>query len=264
MTVRTVITPTVMTCDIEAILFDMGGTLRKRVPDATWQHQSIERLLTMLGKPDAPASFMDKLTRRYKSYTQWAQEHEIALSEAEIWTQWMTPELPSERIESQAIELMLVWRDRTGPAVLKPDAIKVIGELNRRGYRMGVISNTTSTAELPSYLEEWGLNKYFQVVVLSAVSGHCKPSPEIFWEATRAMRLDPARCAYVGNQIPNDVVGPRRAGLAMAMIIEPVTAPRENEPDQVEKPDVVIHELSELLDIFPPRGNQPIRQQSRL
>jgi putative hydrolase of the HAD superfamily len=258
------VTPTPAVRDIEAILFDMGGTLRKRVPDATWQHQSIERLLTMLGKPDAPASFMDELTRRYKSYTKWAQEHEIALSEAEIWTQWMTPELPRERIESQAIELMLVWRDRTGPAVLKPDAIKVIGELNRRGYRMGVVSNTTSTAELTSYLEECGLNKYFQVVVLSAVSGHCKPSPEIFWEATRAMRLDPARCAYVGNKIVNDVVGARKAGFALSIIIEPVAAPREAEKEQADKPDAVIHELSELLDIFPPRGNQPIRQQSRL
>jgi len=242
-----------MTRDIEAILFDMGGTLRKRVPDETWQRQSIARLLTLLGKPDAPASFVDELARRYKSYTQWAQEHEIALSEAEIWTQWMTPELPRERIEPQAVELMLVWRDRTGPGVLKPDAIQAIAGLNRRGYRMGVISNTTSSSELPCYLEECGLTKYFEVVVLSAVLGRCKPAPEIFWEATRAMRLDPARCAYVGNKIPNDVVGSRKAGFAMAIIIEPSDTPHENEPSPVEKPDAVVHELSELLDIFPPR-----------
>ena len=212
----------------------------------------------MLGKPNAPASFVDELARRYKSYTQWAQAHEIALSEAEVWTQWMTPELPRERIEPQAVESMLVWRDRTGPAVLKPDAIQAIAELNRRGYRMGVISNTTSSVELAGYLQECGLNRYFEAVVLSAALGRCKPSPEIFWEATRAMRLDPARCAYVGNKIPNDVVGSRKAGFAMAIIIEPVAAPRENEPDPVEKPDAVIHELSELLDIFPPRRNQPV------
>ena len=257
------VTPTPTVRGIEAILFDMGGTLRKRVPDETWQRQSIARLLTMLGKPDAPASFVDELARRYKSYTTWAQEHEIALSEAEIWTQWMTPELPRKRIESQAIELMLVWRDRTGPAVLKPDAIQAITELNRRNYRLGVISNTTSSVELAGYLKECGLNKYFEVVVLSAVLGRCKPSPEIFWEATRAMRLDPARCAYVGNKIVNDVVGARKAGFALSIIIEPVAAPREAEKEQADKPDAVIHELSELLDIFPPRSNQPIRQ-SRL
>lgn len=58
------VTPTPAVRGIEAILFDMGGTLRKRVPDETWQRQSIARLLTLLGKPDAPASFVDELARR--------------------------------------------------------------------------------------------------------------------------------------------------------------------------------------------------------
>jgi phosphoglycolate phosphatase-like HAD superfamily hydrolase len=61
----------------------------------------------------------------------------------------------------------------------------------------------------------------------------------------------------------NDVVGARKAGFALSIIIEPVAAPREAEKEQADKPDAVIHELSELLDIFPPRSNQPIRQ-SRL
>ena len=241
-----------MVGDIEAILFDMGGTLRRRVPDETWQRHSRERLLAMLGKPDASAGFVDELTRRYKSYIRWAQEHTLALPEAEIWTQWMTPELPRERIEPQAIELMLIWRDRTGPAVLKPDAMEVIAELSRRGYRLGVISNTTSTVELARYLQECGLNKYFEVIVLSSVSGRCKPSPEIFWEATRAMRLDPARCAYLGNKILNDIVGSRQAGFALAMLIESLDMPQVAQ-GPVEEPDAVIHELRELLDIFTPR-----------
>lgn len=231
----------------------MGGTLRRRVPDEAWQRRSRERLLAMLGQPDAPASYLDELTRRYKSYTRWAQEHTLALSEAEVWTQWMAPELPRESIAPQAVELMLVWRDRIGPAVLKPDARQVIAELSRRGYRLGVISNTTSSIELGGYLQKHGLAGYFETVVLSAAVGRCKPCPEIFWEATRAMRIEPASCAYLGNNVLNDMIGSRRAGFALAVLVESPDAPHRAAPGP-GAPDAVIRELRELLDIFPPRG----------
>ena len=239
---------------IEAILFDMNGTLRQRVPDETWQRESVERLLTMLGAPNAPSSFVDELDCRYKSYTAWAKQHQVGLAETEIWTKWITPELPRERIESQATELMLALRNCKGRSVLKPEAAQVIAELHWRGYRMGLVSNTTSTADAPRFLDEYGLTKYFQVVILSAVSGYRKPSPEIFWQATRAMQLDPNRCAYLGNKVSSDIVGSRKAGFAMAIIIEPIGALPASASDEMEKPDMVIHTLGDLLDIFPPRS----------
>jgi putative hydrolase of the HAD superfamily len=162
--------------------------------------------------------------------------------------------LPPERIEPQAVELMLTLRSQKGPHILKPDAATAVVELHRRGYRLGVISNTTSTADLPRFIEKWGLQKYFEVVILSSVCGVRKPNPEIFWEATRAMRLEPAQCAYLGNKISSDVIGARRAGFSIAMILEPGTGSPKIEKRIVEKPDVVIHGLLELLDIFPSRA----------
>lgn len=238
---------------IQVILFDMNGTLRQRIPDEAWQHQNAEKLLTLLGIPTTSVSFIEELNQRWKSYTEWAKEHERALDEAEIWTKWMTPELPHEKIAPQATDLMLVWQNRKGPTVLKPTASQTVAELSRRGYRMGVISNTTSTADLPRFIDQCGLKSYFQVVSLSAVIGIRKPNSEIFWHATRALHVDPSRCAYLGNKIQIDVVGSRRAGLAMAIIIEPPDKPCEDQRDRVDKPDAVIHELSELLEIFPPR-----------
>ena len=237
---------------IEAILFDMNGTLRKRVPDEAWQRRSLERLLVMLGRPDAPTSFLDELARRYKSYTKWANEHAISLPEEEIWSRWIAPELLPRQVESQAAELMLVIRNCRGRAILKPDAAVVIPALSRRGYRMGVISNTTSTLDLPRFIEECGLEKYFEVVILSSVCGVRKPDPEIFWKATRQMQLKPEQCAYLGNKISTDVVGPRRAGYGMAMIVEAKPTATDILSVPIEKPDAVIHELGELLDLFPP------------
>jgi putative hydrolase of the HAD superfamily len=238
---------------IEAIFFDMNGTLRQRIPDEGWQRQSVERLLAMLETPNAPASFLDELTRRYKSYTQWADEHRTSLPESEIWNRWLVPESSRERIEPQAVEMMLAFRNRKGRNILKPDANTVIAELSRRGYRLGVISNTTSTVDLPRFIEECGLQKYFEVVILSAACGMRKPDPAIFLEAASRLQIGPVHCAYIGNKPRFDVAGPRRAGFGMALIINSNNASLEPGKDSFEKPDGIIHELRELLDIFPPR-----------
>jgi putative hydrolase of the HAD superfamily len=239
---------------IEAIFFDMNGTLRQRIPDEGWQQRYSERLLNMLGMPDAPASFLDELLQRYQSYTRWADTEGISLSEKEIWTHWITPGLPSEVIEPQAVDLMLVFRRLRGPHVLKPHAVPVIAGLVQRGYRLGIISNTTSTTDLPRFMDEWGLRQYFEVVILSSVCGVRKPDPEIFWQAARALHQDPTLCAYLGNNISRDVVGAHKAGFPLAIIIEPKTDHPRNEETLAEKPDLFIHELVDLLEVFPPRS----------
>jgi len=125
--------------------------------------------------------------------------------------------------------------------------------LSKRGYVLGIIANTITETEIPDWLETDGLTGYFKAVVLSSKFRHRKPGPEIYWEAARRIGVEPARCAYVGDNPIRDVEGTRRAGFAMTIILmEP--AKLEKEPPMGEnKPDLIIHECSELLGIFPPR-----------
>ncbi len=76
---------------IQAILFDMNGTLRSREPHPETQEAAYARLRQLLGKPDAGMDYWDELTRRQKAYARWAQEKLVQLTEAEIWTEWMLP-----------------------------------------------------------------------------------------------------------------------------------------------------------------------------
>ncbi len=234
---------------IKAILFDVNGTLRKRIPDPAWQQENWERLAALLELPEVTPDFLEELNRRYRAYTRWADERQVSLPEAEIWGKWLTPELPYARIEPQAAELMLALRRSRGRHILKPDALAVLRELDRRGYHLGVISNTTSTLDIPHFIDANGLAGFLKVVILSSKCGVRKPDPRIFDEATRGLGIDPARCAYVGNKPANDVAGPRRAGFGMAVMV--------NNGDSVpafelgEKPDRIIHELVEILEIFP-------------
>ena len=97
------------------------------------------------------------------------------------------------------------------------------------------------------------LTPYFKAVVLSSKVRYRKPGPEIYWEAARRAGVAPARSVYVGDNPACDVVGTRRAGFAMTIILmEPATLAKEPLTGE-NKPDRIIHEFSELLNIFPPR-----------
>lgn len=239
--------------NIEAILFDVNGTLRVREPHAPTQRAAIHRILEILGKQFAPDSYWDELTLRQKAYSTWAQDNLLQLPEAEIWTRWILPDYPREQIEPIAAALTLLWSERKGRTVPKPGAQETLTELMRRGYRLGVISNSMSTLDIPRSLTSYGWKDYFDVVILSSALMIRKPAPEPFLEAAHELNVEPAKCAYLGNRISRDVVGCKRAGFALGMIIEPPEGPRVDEQDQALRPDAVIHSLTDLLDIFPMR-----------
>jgi len=239
---------------IEAVLFDVNGTLRAREPHEPTQRAALHRILELLGRESATEDFWDGLARRYRAYGKWAQKNLLQLSEQEIWTRWLLPDYPGEMLAPVAAELTLAWSERKGRAIPKPGAVETISELKRRGYRLGVISNTMSSLDVPCSLDAFGWKEYFEVVILSSAVRIRKPAPEIFRAASDAMALEPASCAYLGNRISKDVAGCKRAGFALGIVIENLGQPRVDEQEQTIAPDEVIHSLGELLDIFPPCG----------
>ncbi len=88
--------------------------------------------------------------------------------------------------------------------------------------------------------------------MLSSVCGRRKPDPAIYHEAARRAGVAPERCAYVGDNFARDVEGTRNAGFGM-VIIMPDEDDRDVIPPEAQRPDRIIHSLSELLTIFPDR-----------
>lgn len=238
---------------IEGILFDMNGTLRVRELHEPTQRAAISKLVQFIGKEDID---WNELALRHKAYGNWAQSQWIQLSEAEIWSQWILPDYPRERIEPLATELMLAWSERKGRTVPIPDAEATLVELRHRGYRLGVISNTMSTLDIPRSLDAFGWRYYFDVVILSSELKIRKPSPEPYREAARRMKLTVERCAYVGNRISKDIPGCKQAGFALGIIVEPANGSRTDELSLNVMPDITIKALSELLEIFPDKNRR--------
>ena len=250
-----------MTSQIEAILFDMGGTLRSSVKKSKAEKQElIQRILDLLGVQIPVDEFAALLSSRAKDYKHWAEETLIELNESDLWTKWMLPDYPAEQISGMAIQLNQLYRDFTGTRIVFPETHDVVLELFRRGYRLGLVSNTTSSVEVPAALKELHLTGCFDTIILSAVVGKRKPDPAILLDATRRMGIAPEKCAYIGDRIDRDVAAARKAGFSKAVIL------RDTRQVKLEKdvsahlvPNHVITNLIGLLEIFPQRpAPQPV------
>ena len=131
-----------------------------------------------------------------------------------------------------------------------PESKEVLIELFRRGYRLGVVSNTVSSFEVPEMLEKMGLTGCIETVISSCVVGMRKPDPVILLEATNRMEIDPAKCAYIGNKFHRDVVSARQAGFATTGLLRD-SSPEAVIKDPNDKPDFFVDNLKDLFEVFP-------------
>jgi putative hydrolase of the HAD superfamily len=247
-----------MTHQIEAILFDMGGTLRtsaRRTRDE--KHQIVQGMMDLIGAQGSVDEFTRLIFKRAKAYKHWAEQTHIELNEGDLWTKWMLPDFPAGQISGMAIQLNQLYREATGRRIAFPETREVILELFRRGYRLGLVSNTTSSVEVPALLKELEISGCFETVILSTVVGKRKPNPAILLDATQRMGIAPEGCAYIGDRVDRDVAASRQAGFSKAIILRD---PRHPKPDESSKSDLVpnylITNLRELLDIFPPHASR--------
>ncbi len=129
--------------DVRAVFFDIGETLGVYQPDPDLQTTAINRMIELLGIALSPDVFCQELEVRHKAYVRWREESLIEVGEEELWTRWLLPDLPTERTRTAARELTRLWRGRAGKRALREDAPSTVRELVRRGYVLGIISNTT-------------------------------------------------------------------------------------------------------------------------
>lgn len=239
--------------DIEAIFLDVGNTLRIVIEDPEFQAASRQQIMSLVDAHEPPAEFFEKLEANWKAYRKFSKNSLLEASELELWTQWLLPDYPVEKIAPLAGKLTRLWRDRDGRRVAREDAKSTIIELHNRGYKLGIIANTITETEIPDWMQSDGVTQYFKTVILSSKVRVRKPDPQIYWLAARVMGVEPSKCAYIGDNPIRDVEGTQAAGFGMMILFEePATL--EKEPQSCDlKPDYAIKETRQLLDIFPPR-----------
>jgi putative hydrolase of the HAD superfamily len=240
-----------MTQNIEAVFVDLGNTLRILLKDEAHMSRARQKVVELVGTDESPDAFYEKINQRYKSYRKWAFENLSEAPESELWTRWLTPDFPAEKIAPLGGELTYQYRQSMGRRVVVDGGRETLEELQKRGYILGIISNLIGTREIPEWLKAEDYERYFKSVVLSSIFGKRKPDASVYFEAARCAGIDPSKCAYVGDNLKRDVTGTRAAGFGQIVIMTSPEELAEAEITDENRPDVIIHQFRQLLDVFP-------------
>ena len=102
-----------------------------------------------------------------------------------------------------------------GDRKLFPETIEVLEYFKMRGYKMGVISDTSPSLEFT--LQQLGIAKYFTSFTASSLVGAGKPSPIIFNAALSAQGVTAEESIYVDDYKP-EADGARQQGFTSFLI----------------------------------------------
>jgi len=126
---------------------------------------------------------------------------------------------------------------------------KVLTKLKRRGYKLGVITNTVTSREehVRMALRRIDIERYFDIIVTSVDVGFNKPDERIFTRALEVVNVKPQEAVIVGNRISADILGGNRVGMKTILLKWNERYP-EKATSPLEQPNQTINSLKELPD----------------
>jgi putative hydrolase of the HAD superfamily len=99
------------------------------------------------------------------------------------------------------------------PANLYSDARMCLDELKEDHLRLGVLTNHVSEQSARELLARAGVLGYFETVLASGTERVAKPDPEIFRRGVERLKAEPHETLYVGDKPNTDVRAAEKAGL---------------------------------------------------
>jgi putative hydrolase of the HAD superfamily len=255
--------------DTKAIFWDIYGTLltaeRGDLPSliarAAELRPAFERTARNFALEIVPARLHDLFLRRIRAEYDARVAEGVAYPEVridEIWFKVLEkcqPECPPTI--SFAREVALFFERQANPKEFQPRAYEVLSTLKERGVRQGIISNAQfyTPIELSELLRDasHGAVRTYEsifdppLVVFSFDLGVAKPDPAPFRCAVTALTRDnilPDDCVFVGDSVANDIKPAQQLGFRTVLY-----APGRT-PDASPGPDLVIHNLGQLLEWF--------------
>lgn len=180
----------------KAIFFDRDGTITNRNKDKMeWRDQTIEewskkkfkidyeRMMQLFDIAGYPRSGLKSLEE-----------------EKEFWKRYYEELLKDEGITDsvkEKSELLFSELWCNNDKVLFNEVIEVMEYFKSKGYKIGIISDTSPSLQLS--LEKLGLGKYIDSYICSDLVGVMKPDPLIYNEALKSLNVAAEDSIYVDD-----------------------------------------------------------------
>ena len=247
---------------IQAVVFDMGGVIHTLTEDPKRLLLYAEKIKDLLERqgiriPDPVEAFALKLMEADHIRKLAAEQTGVETSPLETWRCYFLKEYgaTAEQLYPISEELSFLWCQRAQDAP-REGLHECLQGLREQGIRLAIISNTLSRTYAPYFLQEYGVAKYFEYILLSSVCGLRKPDARIFDLCRNSMCLQGEEMAYVGDTISRDVIGVKNAGwgLMIRILFRNAKAHVLERERKLEgrgyEPDYTIEALPEIVDII--------------
>lgn len=129
---------------------------------------------------------------------------------------------------------------------LYPNVPNILEALFQK-YKLGIIAN--QVAGTKERINNWGIGKYFDVVVASAETGCAKPDLKIFNTALKEADCKPDEAVMIGDRIDNDILPAKKLGMKTVWVRQGF-AKYQNVKSINVNPDYVINNISQITTIF--------------
>lgn len=211
-----------MSGKIRAVIFDLDGVL----VDSEQVWDAARRQLT----EDSDGRWSESATQDM-----------MGMSSTE-WSRYMHEELgvklPPEEISAAVVKRMEELYREHLPLI--PGACKAVERVAAR-WPLGLASSANRPV-IEVVLELSGLGDFFETTVSSEEVARGKPAPDVYLEAARLLRVDPALCAAVEDS-SSGILSAHAAGMRVVAIPNRTFPPSE---DALEAADAAIPSLQEL------------------
>ncbi len=195
--------------EIEAVFFDAEGTLFQI-------HPSVGHIYARICKEyglQVPPKEMEKRFREVFGRLNRggkARPEECLAYWRHIFRETVTSFGPLDRLE-EAFE-KCYWAFATAKNfVLSPGAREVLASLRAQKKKLALVSNWDE--RLRHLVLDFGLQEFFDALIISCEVGYAKPDPTIYLLACQKLQIKPSKGLMIGDQLEDDVLAARRAGL---------------------------------------------------
>ncbi len=199
---------------IRAVFFDVDFTLI--YPGPTFQGEGYERFCAAYGIAVDPAKFLDAVIAASSILN---DEEELRYQD-ELFVRYTRRIIEvmggtGEALDACATQIVREWA-ACQHFFLYDDVTPVLRELDARGFKVGLISNSHRC--LASFQQHFELHGLIAAAISSSEHGFLKPHPSIFEAALRLVGVQPEEAVMVGDSLTHDIEGAARVGMRGVLV----------------------------------------------
>jgi putative hydrolase of the HAD superfamily len=236
---------------VKAVIFDFIGTLTELVEYSLEDAENrMFRSLVANGYNADRDSFFEAYNEAYQKYRKIRYEQLVEVTNA-VWVSEALNSLGYHTTpQDEGIEaaVNVFFEDYLNALRLRSFAKLALQKLSQN-FKLGLVSNFTYAPVIYAGLRKLGVNGFFDAVLVSEAIGWRKPSPKIFREALRRLRVRAAEAVYVGDTPLDDIQGAKNVGMKTIFIPSQFNSLSDMQKAP-QQPDFVVKSLPEVFQVL--------------